>query len=202
MRQRQAKYIRQPHCPLLIGKFVLSTEKLHNKNLVFKGNMKLLSDLRILLLVLWLGAACFFSFAVAPSAFAVLPSRELAGSVVNRILAIVNYSGLIVGLILLASSFVAPRNANRVRLWIEQSLLLLLTAACAFGQFVIGARLQNLRGQIGRPIEEIAMDDPLRIAFNDLHGYSVTILSAAMIAALVTFFLLSRRAKNSENLII
>lgn len=162
--------------------------------------MRLLSDLRILLLVLWLGAACFFSFAVAPSAFAVLPSRELAGSIVNRTLAIVNYSGLIIGLILLASSFVMRRNANRVRLWIEQGLLLSLTAACAFGQFIIGARLQNLRASIGRPIEEIAMDDPLRIAFNDLHGYSVTILSAAMIAAIIAFFLLAGRAKNSENL--
>jgi hypothetical protein len=48
--------------------------------------MNLLSDIRILLLGLWLGAACFFSFAVAPSAFGVLPSRELAGLVVNRTL--------------------------------------------------------------------------------------------------------------------
>ena len=133
--------------------------------------MNLISDFRILLLSLWLGAACFFSFAVAPSVFAVLPSRELAGSVVNRTLAIINYSGLLVGLILLASSYVAGQKAHRGRLWIEQALLLLLTAACAFGQFVIGARLQNLRVQIGRPIDEAALDDPLRIAFNDLHGY-------------------------------
>lgn len=161
--------------------------------------MKLLFDLRILLLGLWLGAACFFSFAVAPSAFSVLPSRELAGSVVNRTLAIVNYSGIIIGLLLLASSYISRENVNRVRLWIEQGLLFLLTAACAFGQFVIAARLSNLRGQIGRPIDEVAIDDPLRVAFNDLHGYSVTILMTAMIAAVAAFFLLVRRTRNTIN---
>lgn len=161
--------------------------------------MKWLADFRLLLLGLWLGAACFFSFAVAPSAFSVLPSRELAGSVVNRTLSIVNYGGLIIGLILLASSFVRGQNTNRIRLWLEQGTLFLLTAACAFGQFVIGARLQNLRGQIGRPIDEVAIDDPLRTAFNDLHGYSVTILMTAMIAALIAFFLLARRARNTKD---
>ena len=160
--------------------------------------MKFITGGRILLIGLWLGAACFFSFAVAPSAFAVLPSRELAGSIVNRTLAIINYSGIIIGLVLLASSNVSKQNVRRVNLWVEQGSLLLLTAACAFGQFVIGARLQNLRGQIGRPIDEVALDDPLRLTFNDLHGYSVTILSAAMIAAVVTFFLLVRRAENFE----
>ena len=161
--------------------------------------MNLLSDFRILLLGLWLGAACFFSFAVAPSAFGVLPSRELAGSVVNRTLAIVNYSGFIVGLILLASSYAAPRSANRIKLRLEQGTLLLLTAACAFGQFVIAARLSDLRGRIGRPIDEVAADDPLRVAFNNLHGYSVTILIDAMIAAVIAFFLIARRARNTNN---
>ena len=161
--------------------------------------MSLLSDFRILLLGLWLGAAVFFSFAVPPSVFTVLPSRELAGAVVNRTLTIVNYSGLIIGLILLASSYAARQNVSRVRLWLEQGLLLFLSAACAFGQLVIGARLHNLRERIGRPIDEVAIDDPLRLAFNDLHGYSVTILMTAMIAAVIAFFLIVRRARNTIN---
>ena len=157
--------------------------------------MNWLLDIRVLLLGLWFGAACFFSFAVAPSAFAVLPSRELAGSVVNRTLAIVNYSGIIVGLILLASSYVSRGDVSRIKLQLEQGSLLLLTAACAFGQFVIAAKLSDLRGRIGGPIDEAAIDDPLRMQFNDLHGYSVTILLTAMIAAVVSFFLLVRRAR-------
>lgn len=159
--------------------------------------MKLIADCRTLLIALWLGAAIFFSFAVAPSVFSVLPSRELAGSVVNRTLAIVNYSGIAVGLILLAGSYISRQNANRVKLWLERGLLLLLTAACAFGQFIIGVRLADLRRQIGRPIDEVAVDDPLRVAFNDLHGYSVTILSVALISSLIVFFLLANRARQS-----
>ena len=161
--------------------------------------MRILSDFRILLLGLWLGAACFFSFAVAPSAFAVLPSRESAGAIVNRTLAIVNYSAIIIGLILLASSFLPKQNYNRIWLWIERVLLLTTTVAAAFGQFVIGWKLQNIRAEIGRPMEELALDDPLRIVFNDLHGQSVTALIVAMIAALLAFFLIARRARNFDN---
>ena len=39
-----------------------------------------LHGVRLLLVAVWLGGAVFFSAAVAPSAFAVLPSRELAGA--------------------------------------------------------------------------------------------------------------------------
>lgn len=159
--------------------------------------MKLIADSRTLLIGLWLGSALFFSFAVAPSVFSVLPTRELAGSVVNRTLAIVNYSGFIIGLLLIVSSYVSRQTVSRVKLWLEQGLLLLMTAACAFGQFVIGARLSELRQRLGRPIDEIAVDDPLRIAFNDLHGYSVTILSVALISSLIAYFLLAQRARRS-----
>lgn len=159
--------------------------------------MALLEDLRTFLIVLWLGAAVFFSAVVAQSAFAVLPSRELAGAIVNRTLAILNYSGMIIGLILLASSVLNKEKVNRLKLWIEQGLLLFLTAACAFGQFVIGARLHNIRQQIGRPIDELAADDPLRVAFGALHGYSVAVLAFAMLAALVVYFLMTRRARNN-----
>jgi hypothetical protein len=38
---------------------------------------------------------------------------------------------------------------------------------------------------------------PLRTAFNDWHGYSVTILMTAMIAAVVAFFLSVRRTRNT-----
>ena len=161
--------------------------------------MKFFANLRVLLVALWLGAAIFFSFAVAPSVFAVLESREMAGSVVNRTLAILNYSGLIIGLILLASSFIFRQHFGRIRFWFEQVLTLVLTIACGIGQFVIGAKLHDIREQIGRPIEQIALDDPLRIAFDNLHQYSVTVLSIAMISAIIIFFLLAQRANKMEN---
>ena len=73
-----------------------------------------------------------------------------------------------------------------------------MTAACAIGQFVIGARLHDLRVKLGRPIDQVAPDNPLRIAFNDLHGYSVIILMTAMIAAIIAFFTFTSNARNDK----
>lgn len=155
--------------------------------------MKFLTDFRLLLLAIWLGAALFF-IGVAQSAFAVLPSREMAGSVVNRTLSILNYSGLGVGLILVLTSLITRGAVNRILLWAERVLLVLIVAACAVGQFVIGLWMQFTRAQMGgRPIDELAADDPLRMQFNDLHEYSVWVLMAGMIAALLAFFLIANR---------
>jgi hypothetical protein len=154
--------------------------------------MKLVSDIRLLLLGLWLGAACFF-IGVAQTAFVVLPQRELAGMVVNRTLAILNYSGVAIGVILILFSFVTSKNTNRFLLWTERFLLLILAAACAVGQFVIGWWLLLVRTQMNRPIDDVAADDPLRIQFNNLHEWSVWVLIAAMAASLLAFFIVANR---------
>jgi hypothetical protein len=39
------------------------------------------------------------------------------------------------------------------------------------------------------------LTDPLRVAFNSLHGYSVTALSLGMIAAVIVLLLVARRSK-------
>jgi hypothetical protein len=155
--------------------------------------MKFFSDIRLLLLAIWLGAAVFF-IAVAQSSFAVLPQRELAGLVVNRTLMILNYGGLGISALLILSSFVGGSTVSKLWLWIERFLLLIVAAACAVGQFVIGLMLMSVRAQMGgRPIDEIAVDDPLRIQFNTLHQYSEWTLMAAMVAALIVFFIIANR---------
>ena len=154
--------------------------------------MKFLSDIRLLMLGLWLGAACFF-IVVAQSSFAVLPAREMAGAHVGRTLMVLNYSGLGIALILLLTSLIAGKSASRFWIWTERFLLLLLAAACAAGQFVFALWLSIIRAQLGRPIDEVAADDPLRIQFNSLHEYSVWVLLAGMAAGLLAFFIISNR---------
>jgi MFS family permease len=154
--------------------------------------MKFITDIRLLMLGLWLGSAVFF-IGVAQTAFAFLPQRELAGLIVNRSLAILNYGGLIIGVLLIATSFIGAARASRFWQWTERFLLLIIAAACAVGQFVIGFWIASLRVQMGRPIDEVAVDDPLRIQFNQVHEYSVWILMAAMAAALLAFFVISNR---------
>jgi hypothetical protein len=161
--------------------------------------MKFFSDIRLLLLAVWLGAAVFF-IAVAQSAFAVLPQREMAGAVVSRTLSVLNFGGLAISLVLLLSSLVGAAVANKVWLWAERILLLVVLAACGVGQFVIGLMLTSLRGQMaGKPIDEFAVDDPLRVQFNALHEYSVWILMAAMAAALIAFFVMANRRMRAVN---
>ena len=145
-----------------------------------------------MLIGLWLGAACFF-IAVAQSAFAVLPAREMAGTVVGRTLSILNYAGLGIAIILLLTSLIARKDTNRISVWTERVLLFLIAAACAVGQFVIGLMLLSVRAQMGRPVDEVAADDPLKLQFNNLHEYSVWVLMAAMGAALIAFFIVANR---------
>lgn len=155
--------------------------------------MKFLSNIRVLLIALWLGAAVFFSFAVAPTAFAVLPTRELAGALVSNVLMIVNLSGLVLALVALGGSFVGTAGVGRVGLWTERALLVVVALGCAVGQFVIALWLRFVKAQMGRPIDEMPIDDPLRMQFNNLHEYSVWVLVAAMLAALVAFFVATGR---------
>ena len=152
-----------------------------------------LDGVRLLLVALWLGAAIYFSFAVAPSAFAVLPSRELAGALVTRTLAVVNVSGFIVALVVLLTSPLGGRIVNRFARWAEIAALAVLAAATAIGHWVIAARLREMRAVMRGTIDALAQSDPARVAFNDLHGYSVKALGAGMLAALLAFVLIARR---------
>src|SRR5688572_24661680 len=61
----------------------------------------ILPGVQLALLGPWIGASGFFAVAVAPAAFAALPSRELAGALVGRLLPILFWSGATVGLVVL-----------------------------------------------------------------------------------------------------
>jgi Domain of unknown function (DUF4149) len=156
-------------------------------------------DVRLLLVALWLGAAVFFSVAVAPSAFAVLRrfavphANELAGSIVTRTLSVVNTGGLIVSLLLLASAFLFSRAVTRRAFYAEIISLALLAITTGVGQWVIAAKMLALRAGMGRPIDEVAQNDPLRVAFNSLHGYSVAALGIGIIVAAIALLLIARR---------
>ena len=56
-----------------------------------------------------------------------------------------------------------------------------------------------LRSQMGKPIDEVAADDPLRMQFYTLHQYSEWVLIAGVSAALIAFFIISNRKFGSAN---
>ena len=155
--------------------------------------MKALTGFRLLLLGLWLGAAVFF-IVVAQVAFASLPARDLAGNIVSRTLAILNYAGIGIALITVLTSLIVPDGIRRIGVWAERALLIILGLACAVSQFVISWWMLMVRTQMGKPIDEVAADDPLRIQFDNLHEYSAWLLLAAIAAALLTFVILALRS--------
>src|SRR4029077_12340066 len=63
------------------------------------------------LLAVWIGAALLFALVVAPAAFAVLPTRTLAGALVGRVLPVIFYAGVVIGslIVILDSSAAADR---------------------------------------------------------------------------------------------
>jgi hypothetical protein len=158
-------------------------------------------DVRLLLIALWLGGAVFFSAAVAPAAFSVLRSRnvpyanEAAGQIVTRTLALVNTGGFVIALLLLLSAFLFRKKASRRAFLVETVSLAVMAIATGVGQWIIAAKMLALRAQMMRPIDDVAIDDPLRVSFNNLHGYSVAALGVGVIAAAVALLLIARRTK-------
>ncbi len=158
-------------------------------------------DVRLLLVALWLGGAVFFSAVVAPSAFAVLRARgvpyanEAAGSIVTRTLAVINTSGFVIALLLLLTAFLFRREVARRAFLAETVSLALVGVATGVGRWLIAARMVELRTAMGRPIDDVAADDPLRLTFGAWHGYSVAALAVAIVAAAVALLLIARRGE-------
>jgi hypothetical protein len=59
----------------------------------------------------------------------------------------------------------------------------IVAIATGLGEWVIAARMRGLRAAMHGQIDQIPLNDPNRMAFAVLHGYSVAALSVAMIAA-------------------
>jgi hypothetical protein len=141
----------------------------------------------VVLLAAWLGAALLVALAVAPAAFAVLPSRTLAGALVGRVLPVVFWSGMAVGLVVAALGWSMPNH-----LW-RTGAALSLVGACAAAQLVVAPRIERVREQIGGAVDALDPSDPRRQAFGRLHAMSVAWMGIGGVAALIALALLLRQ---------
>jgi hypothetical protein len=139
---------------------------------------------QILILTLWLGAAAFFALVVAPAAFAALPSRELAGAVVGRVLPALFIAGGGVGLIaLLLEALGRPSSGKSRHRRARITALCVVAIACGIAQLGVAPRIAALRSELSEPLASLPATSPQRIAFGRLHMVSVAWLGAAMLAA-------------------
>ena len=161
----------------------------------------IIGSVRLLLLGLWLGAAVFFAAAVAPAVFGVLRgaqlsnANELAGMIVQRVLAVINRGGFEIGLLLLVTGYFIGKSESRMVRFAEMISLAIMTIMTGVGHWVISARMLALKAAMQAPIDQIAGSDPRRAAFDALHGYSVAAMGVAILAALVAFFLISSQPR-------
>lgn len=144
----------------------------------------------IALLAAWLGVAVFVAAVIAPAAFAVLPTRALAGALVARALPILCIGGIAIGGVITATY------AGRVRLASVGGLLLLVGNGAAL---MVERRLHAMLVAMGAPIDAIAKADPRRIAFGRLHGVSVLMLAVGLVGALIALVVLMRRVHGSTS---
>jgi hypothetical protein len=158
--------------------------------------LHVINHLRISLLAAWLGVTIYFSAIVAPSAFGVLRSfnlsnaNEIAGTIVTRTLSIVNKSGMLLSLLLIVLALAAKKCYGRRSFILQNVLLVIVAISTGVGEWVIAAKMRGLRAAMHGQIDQVPLNDPNRLAFAALHGYSVAALSVAMIAALVVILLM------------
>jgi hypothetical protein len=145
--------------------------------------------IRLALLSLWFGAMAFFTTSVAQAAFAVLPTRRMAGDLVSQILMNLEYTGLAMSVVLLVALLLARE--SRTRIWfIELGIYVTTFIVTAIARFVIAARIHDIRTEFGDKLDALATTDPTRVWFGQLHGLSVGLMGLEMLLVLVMIVLL------------
>lgn len=141
----------------------------------------------VALLAAWLGAAVLVAAVVAPAAFAVLPSRTLAGALVGRVLPVLFWSGIVLGVVVA----LVGRSVGAGVLGSGSAVV--LAGACAVAQLVVSPRIEALRIAFGGPVDAVDPSDPRRMAFGRLHGLSVLLMGIGALAALVALVAVARQ---------
>ena len=140
----------------------------------------------MLALALWLGAVLVVGAVVAPAAFAVLPTRTLAGALVGRVLPALFWSGAAMGL--LVALLGRTGNGGRRRTLLGAAL----TVACLVAQLGVAPRIAQVRAGVTVPIDQLDRHDARRVAFGRLHLASVALLGVAGIAGVGALFFIVR----------
>lgn len=155
--------------------------------------MSILRFVMILSLVVWIGGLIFFAV-TAQTAFSVLPSRHLAGSVVGAALGKLHWMAVISGIVYLVSSSIYARlSTGAVQLFTGRHILVLLMLALSiFSQSGITPRMHALRTSLGE-IDNVPPSDPARVQFNRLHVWSEQIEKGVLVLGIIVIYLTARQ---------
>ena len=157
--------------------------------------MPFLRFLMLLSLVVWLGGLIFFAFVLAPTAFSpgLLPTRHLAGSIVGRSLDRLHYIAIVSGIVFLITSMLYSWMAlgNARPLAARHVLIVLMLLLTVISQFAISPKMHAIRdeaGVIDGGIDDLPLDNPLRMEFNRLHMWSEKSEEAVLLLGLLALY--------------
>ncbi|MEE9218351.1 MAG: DUF4149 domain-containing protein [Acidobacteriota bacterium] len=143
------------------------------------------------LLGAWVGAMLFFGAVVAPAAFQALPARELAGSVVARILPKLTAAGIVVAAVVAGSALLQALLRRGAGAWMARTGIAVLALALLFGSVWVSQRMEGVRMDMGG-VDQVAESHPLRLEFGRLHRVSVRLYGGTLLLALALFCLEAR----------
>jgi uncharacterized membrane protein len=134
--------------------------------------------LSFLVYALWLGGGAFLGFLAAPAAFSAAGDRVVAANVVGAMLDRWHYLSLLAPLLLLIGEWRSSRLA-RTRIVVLLSAALLLASAQVF----VDLKIRNMRFDSVIAISELPENSLVRREFGRLHGVSMSLMLAQLLAA-------------------
>jgi uncharacterized membrane protein len=140
----------------------------------------------------WVGSIIYFSFIVAPGAFATLKDRDQAGALVGYSLSRLHLLGLILGVLYFVAAFVMVRAMKDL---VQPAVIgvALMIALTAFSQGRVTSRMYALRTQMVS-VEATPKDSPLRVEFDGLHQLSVSLEVAVLLIGITSLFFTVRNS--------
>ena len=155
------------------------------------SGMSFLRFLMLLSLAVWIGGITFLAFIEAPTVFTsgLLPTRQLAGSIVGRSLDLLHTTAIVSGFVFLIASALYYRMTMgnpRPMAW-RHLLVVAMLVLTMISQFAISPRMHALRAQAGE-IDSLAADSAVRVEFDRLHGWSERFESAVLLLGLLALF--------------
>ena len=120
-----------------------------------------------------------------------MPTKDLAGVVVGYSLARLHVMGIVAGCVYLIAMIASERSIAALAR--PAALLVFVMILCTMAsQYGVIARMDVLRAQMGS-VDATPAENPLRVAFDRLHQYSVRLESAVLLSGLAALFLTARQ---------
>jgi uncharacterized membrane protein len=158
--------------------------------------MSFIRFLMLLSLVVWIGGIIFFAFVLAPTVFtpSILPTRQLAGNVVNRSLGILHWMGIGCGVVFVFTSMIDARMVSGAAqpFAVRNLLVYAMIILTLISMFAVVGRMQVLRSQMA-VIDDVPLNDPRRAEFDRLHVWSTRLEGTVLLLGLAVVFLTARR---------